>query len=296
MLTLDSGFAAHIAGDVTKLTACWYITKKNGVVVRGTTHDADIVITTGDFAGTYRASTATMSSDIRSTSDGSVQNLEVEGMFVDAALPDLTIEEVEGGMYDQAEACLFLVNWAAPDSEQVVRCYGTLGEFYRDSLGRFRTEVRGLGQALKQTIIRTYSERCNVEEFGDSRCKLDAAALGRTGTVATVTNRKSFTVTLNAGPAPLSITFYNGGRWTFTSGSNSGVSREVATASLAGSTLTVVLWEEAPADIAVGVTVSVKPGCDRRFETCRDIFNNVVNFRGFGLYASGKDILMRGPT
>jgi uncharacterized phage protein (TIGR02218 family) len=36
-----------------------------------------------------------------------------------------------------------------------------------------------------------------------------------------------------------------------------------------------------PYDFAVGNTVLVYAGCDRRFATCKSRFDNRVNFRGF---------------
>ena len=34
-------------------------------------------------------------------------------------------------------------------------------------------------------------------------------------------------------------------------------------------------------DIAAGDTYTLAPGCDKSLETCRDVYANVVNFRGF---------------
>jgi uncharacterized phage protein (TIGR02218 family) len=36
-----------------------------------------------------------------------------------------------------------------------------------------------------------------------------------------------------------------------------------------------------PRPIQAGDTFSITAGCDKRFETCRDRFSNVVNFGGF---------------
>ena len=296
MLTLASALAAHFASENTTLTVCWTITRNDAVVLRGTAHDRTVRIPSGDYAGDYRAAMAVTSSDLRSASDGAPQNLEVEGGFqVDASIPDLTVEDIEAGLYDQAAAALFIVNWASPGDGQKELLVGTLGEFYRDSDGLYRTEVRGLTQALAQQMLQTYSERCNVREFGDSRCGFDVGAVTRTATVTSVTDRKHFEATLDAGPAPVNSTYYDGGRLAFTSGDNDGFVREVRSAVVAGSDLTVELWDEAPADIAVSDTISLPPGCDRRYETCRDVHVNLENFRGHGVFASGRDRLMAGP-
>ena len=46
--------------------------------------------------------------------------------------------------------------------------------------------------------------------------------------------------------------------------------------------------------VAVGDTLSVTAGCDRRFATCRDRFANAVNFRGFP-HIPGSDYVLRHP-
>lgn len=50
-------------------------------------------------------------------------------------------------------------------------------------------------------------------------------------------------------------------------------------------------------DARCGVDVSVFPGiaCDHRFETCRDVFGNGENFRGFP-HLPGTDFVLAGPA
>lgn len=297
MLTLPSALAMHLSGRVLSLTICWAVTRSDGKVLRGTAHDRDITISSGDFAGTYPARATIYSTDVASKSDGSVSNVDVEGAFF-ADVDELTVEDIEGGFFDQAPAVVFMVNWQNPDAGQKVLLAGTLGEFYRDSEGRYRSEVRGLTQALKQQIVRTYSERCDVKLFGDARCKFDVASVTRTGTVSGVTNRKRFDVTLDPGDTPKSPVYFVGGRLQFTSGVLDGVVREVRACIVneTNDAAQIALSDEAPADIEVGTTISLPPGCDRTADACRLIHDNFVNFRGHGLFAVGRDALMRGPT
>src|SRR5690606_31924756 len=127
---------------------------------------------------------------------------------------------------------------------------------------------------------------CDVKVFGDSRCKFDVAAATRTATVIEVTNRKHFTVALDAGPEPLTSNYYDGARLVFTSGANETFIRETRFVMLdeTAENGTVILWEEAPADIEVGDTISLPPGCNRLYTTCRDVHQNLVNFRGHGIF------------
>lgn len=70
--------------------------------------------------------------------------------------------------------------------------------------------------------------------------------------------------------------YFDFGVLTWTSGLNNGLSMEVKNY-VPG---IIVLALPMPFDIAVGDTYSMHAGCDKRLETCRDRFNNIVNFRG----------------
>lgn len=297
MLSLPVGLASHLSGRTLSLTVCWAVTRTDGQVLRGTAHDRDITIASGRFAGVYPSRATVYSTDIASKSDGSVSNADVEGAFF-SDVEELTVADIEGGFFDQAPAVLFMVNWQNPDAGQKILLSGTLGEFQRDDEGRYRSEVRGLTQALTQQIVRSYSERCDVKLFGDARCKFDVASHTRTGAVTAVTDRKRFDVSLDPGAEPPTAVYFVGGRLKFTSTPLAGVIREVRACLVNedNDAARILLWDEAPVDVEEGMTIELPPGCDRTADTCRLIHENFVNFRGHGLFATGRDALMRGPA
>ena len=43
----------------------------------------------------------------------------------------------------------------------------------------------------------------------------------------------------------------------------------------------IELWEPLRGDLAEGTSVRLVAGCDKRMETCRLKFNNLLNFQGF---------------
>jgi uncharacterized phage protein (TIGR02218 family) len=295
VLTLPSGLATHVAGDALSLTYCYLITRSDAVVVRGTTHDADIEITTGTYAGTYKARSAAFASDVAQKSDGSVSNLDMDGAIrVDAALDEFLTADIESGVYDGAEAVLLKLNWAAPADGQKVVMAGWLGEFERDSDGRWRSEVRGLTYALQQIYTRSYSERCDAV-FGDARCGFSLAAVQRTCTVTAVTNRRRFVASLDSGPAHAADAYYFGGQLIWTSGNNDGFTREVRCHNVPTTSVDLLLYDEAPADIEVGDTFTLDAACDKLYATCKFVHANLVNFRGHGVFAAGRDRLMQDP-
>jgi uncharacterized phage protein (TIGR02218 family) len=303
---------ADLQASCTTLAFCWTIELGNGKVIRGTDHDLDIVL--GDelgspidspankFAGTYYAIANVTAGNIVSSSDMTVDNLEVVGAFPQAPyteITDITVDEIEAGLLDMAPVTVLITNWAAPSHGFFIAKTGYLGAITRNSDGKYTTEVRGLSQLLSQNIIRTYSSTCNVVKFGDNRCRFNVAAITIEGTVVTdsppaLYNRRTFLVDLTqASPRP--VYRYGGGTITFVSGLNSGFSREVKLDPNAnGGVLTV--WDDFPENVQPGDAFTLSPGCDRLTTTCFGDYNNLVHWRGYGVFIPGLLALTAGPT
>lgn len=297
MRSVTAELLAHLRGEVSTLAVCWTIEKGNGEVIRSTDHDRDFEISSGRYAGVYRSVANITGSDVRSTSDMSVDNMEVDGAIPDEwEIPDITVAEIEAGILDNAPVEVFGVNYNAPDDGQLVERRGYLGIPSRDSDGRYKVEVRGMAQRLQQNIGWTYSERCNVVEFGDSRCGFNLAAATRTAVVTAVTSRRRFDMEIIAGDPPPNDIYFDGAKLTFTSGENEDFFREIKRAVLVGDTLTVTTWEEFPEEPSIGDTLALPPACNRLLSTCRDVHDNIVNFRGYGVFVPGVLAILRGPT
>lgn len=297
MRSVTAELLAHLRGEVSTLALCWTIEKGNGDVIRSTDHDRDIEIASGRYAGLYRAAANITGSDVRSTSDMSVDNMEVDGAIPDELeVTDITVAEIEAGLLDNAPVEVFGVNYNAPNDGQLIERRGYLGIPSRDSDGRYKVEVRGMAQRLQQNIGWTYSERCNVVEFGDSRCGFDLVAATRTAIVTAVTSRRRFDIQITAGDPPPTDTYFDGAKLTFTSGENDDFFREVKRAVLVGSTFTITTWEEFPEEPEIGDTLTLPPACNRIISTCRDVHNNIINFRGYGVFIPGVLAIMRGPS
>lgn len=284
----------HLRQEVTTLALCWVVTKGNGEIIRGTTHDRDLQIDDGDLAGLYLAGANIAGSDVVSGADMSVDNLDVDGAFPESiTIPDITLADVEAGWLNNAPVTMFFVNWEDPNAWQTFERVGWLGELEWDSSGQYRTEVRGLTQRLAQNVMRTYGDRCDVARFGDTRCGFNVAAVTITATVSGVTNRRVFIV---SGITSEPIGYFSGGRLLGVTGANAGIERQIKLDAYAALQGQLQLFEAFPLDVEIGDTFSMAPGCDRAMSTCRDRFNNLVNFRGHGVYIPGIAALLRGPA
>jgi uncharacterized phage protein (TIGR02218 family) len=302
MKTIPPLLLMDLRAQTTTLAFLWTITKLNGAVIRGTEHDLDIVMPTGvgwpnAAAGTYYAIANVTAGDIVSNSDLSVDNLSVDGAVPQApytAIPDVTVDDIEAGLLDMAPVAVYVCNWAAPAHGCFEIKSGFLGALTRDSDGKYITEVRGLSQLLSQIVIDTFSATCTVKKFGDGRCKFDVPSITITGTVATAINRRSFHADL-AQASPLPPYSYVGGTLTFTSGANSGFAREVKLDPNTHAGV-VTLWEDFPETIAPTDAYTLSPGCDRLYPTCKDIYFNLGNWRGYGVFIPGADAILAGPA
>ena len=303
MKNLSANYAAHIRQPVTTLAMCWRIEKRNGDLVLGTDHDRSIpiaVTNTGlasssppfDLTGAYRASSGVTMSEVRKTAEMEVDNSEVSGAVatVNSYRIDVSVADIEAGLFDSALITTFRVNWADPDDFQDVIEHGPFGEVAFTSEGEYKTEVRGLAQWLQQNIIQTAGETCNVVEFGDHRCKYPVTPTP--GTVTAVTNRRRFDSTLSLdSPPPLTFRL---GKLTFITGDNAGYTRQVKREDVGSVLGNFELVEPFPRDVDPGDQFLVTPGCDRTAEMCK-LYGNFVNFRGAGIFCPGPDQIIRSP-
>lgn len=292
---IPANLLAHLRGERQTTAMLWRIQKNDGSEIRGTDHDDDITIpgSGNDAAGTYLAASSITGTQMRSTADFGVDNMDVSGaMPSDTRRVDVNRDEIEAGLFRDAAVWIYVCNWARPEDGVATIKRGMLGEIVRDTDGAYSTEIRGLTETLRQLIIRTYSERCQVRDFGDSECGLDVVALQQTGTITTVASRRRFTASLTGGQA---AGYFSLGEITFTSGLNSGFTREIKRDDEGDVVGDISLWDTLPDTVQVGDTFNIRPGCNRAASTCR-AFGNILNFRGYGIYIEGLDALMAGPT
>jgi uncharacterized phage protein (TIGR02218 family) len=164
MKSVSASLATHLAGLVTTLATCWHITRPDGREFFFTDHDRDVL-----FEGeVYKASSGYSRTAIANDSGLGVDNLDVEGVFDSESI---TEEELRAGLFDQAEVRVFLVNWADPSMGALRMRRGWFGEVVLTEQEVFRTELRGMTQALSQQIGELYSPECRAD-LGDHRCKV----------------------------------------------------------------------------------------------------------------------------
>ncbi|WIG51565.1 MULTISPECIES: DUF2163 domain-containing protein [unclassified Afipia] len=283
MRDIPSELQARLDSGVTTLAHCWKLSRRDGVVQGFTDHDDDLVI-----AGvTYRAGTGFTSSEATSRFDLSVDGAEIAGALSDDALLE---SDLAAGRYDAAGVESWLVDWSDV-SLRVLTARSTLGEVKREGQA-FSAELRGLADSLSQQSGRLFTARCSAD-LGDVHCRFDLVAAGLQG-AGSVMSIESASALVAAGLDAFADGVFTGGRLTWTSGANAGLSVEIKDHRMASGHARLSLWQAMPEAITSGDAFAVTAGCDKRFATCRERFSNAVNFRGFP-HIPGNDFVIASP-
>jgi uncharacterized phage protein (TIGR02218 family) len=280
MKTLDSGLVTHLSGGVTTLCFCWRVERKDGTVMGFTDHDRDLT-----FDGvTYAAATGFTASQIEDQLGLAVSNLDVDGALSSLAI---TEDDLNAGRWDDAAITIYRVNWADTSQRVIVR-KGYLGKVTRSAVA-FTAELRGLAARLDQTAGRVFQRTCPWD-LGDSRCTvdLDDDTMHGAGTVTQAIDDFDFVA---SGLDDFASGWFSRGKIVWTSGANEGLAVEAKSHSQTDTAARISLFLPVPDPIQVGDTFTITAGCDKRIETCRDKFSNVVNFGGFP-HMPGNDFIL----
>lgn len=283
MRAIDPSLAAHLAGGATTLATCWKLTRADGAVLGFTDHDRALT-----FEGTtFTPESGATGAEIESTADLGVDNSEIEGALNADAL---SAEDLAAGRYDEARVEIWRVNWQDAGQRMLVKS-GVIGEVVREGEA-FRAEIRGASHALGKTRGRLYQRGCDAV-LGDARCGVDASAPAYKGEgiVAAVIDAQRF---LASGLSGFENGWFRSGALFWTSGANAGTRASVKAHDRNPSGDAISLWLPAGASLAVGDTFEITAGCDKRSETCKAKFSNLINFRGFHLMP-GNDFAVSYP-
>jgi uncharacterized phage protein (TIGR02218 family) len=280
MRTIPPALQAKLDSGVTTLARCWRIVRRDGEVLGFTDHDEDVSL--GSL--TCKAGTGFSGSEATASFGLAVSGSEISGALSADALSDA---DLAAGRYDAAAIEIHLVDWSEP-SLHVLIAKGVLGEVRREGQA-FVAELRSLADRLNEESGRRYTATCSAD-LGDSRCLVDltGSTFRGNGMVTSLDGTSSF---FASGLGAYADGWFTAGRLVWQSGANEGLAVEVKRHVAAGG-VTLDLWQAMPEPIAADDIFVVTAGCDKRFGTCRDRFNNAVNFRGFP-HIPGNDFVTR---
>lgn len=263
MKYVNASLAAHLGGEVTTLATCWKLTRRDGAVMGFTDHDVDVVVD----GLLYNAATGMTSSAVSASNTLKVDELDIEGMLHSDAI---TQDDVLKGLYDYAEVEVFLVDYTGDAEGMLTLRTGWLGEVTLKG-NQFVVEIRGLSQALQQTIGDIYSPGCRAM-LGDTHCKVNLALY----TVSGVVTATDDIYAIEASGLVQADGYFTAGTVQFISGVNAGVTAEVKYYSDKRFYFTLPLRQAC----GVGDAFTAVAGCDKTTVACKSRFTNILNFRG----------------
>ncbi|MDO9638799.1 MAG: DUF2163 domain-containing protein [Pseudotabrizicola sp.] len=280
---MQDALKQHLKSGSTTVCRTWLVRRKDGETYGFTDHDCDL-----NFDGVVFAARTGMTAGVLEKSTGmAVDNTEVMGALSDASIRE---EDILAGRYDGAEVTTYLVNWADV-TERSILFRGTFGEMIRSG-GAFRVELRGLTEKLNVPHGRVYHPECGAV-LGDGQCRIDlsAAAFTREGPLQAVIDGRILHV-----PADPSFAegWFVDGQAVIQSGAGKGQVGRIKADSTVGDVRIIELWQTFSVRPMAPDQVRLIAGCDRRASTCRQKFNNFLNFRGFP-HIPGEDWLRSSP-
>lgn len=274
---------AHLATGHTTIARAWALTRRDGMTLGFTDHDRDLV-----FDGmSFHAGAGLTARALEQVTGLAVDNSEAVGALRDAGL---TEGDIMAGRYDGADLRIWEVNWADVAARRLI-FRGSLGEITRSG-GAFRAELRGLSEPLGQPGGRVYHAACSAV-LGDARCRFGLDTPGYSAEVPLV-----------AAPTPqrlrvaplgtIAAGWLAHGRLVVQTGVAAGLVGLIREDRANGSAREITLWEGLRAPLAPGDMLRLEVGCDRQAATCRQKFDNMLNFQGFP-HIPGEDWLTAYP-
>lgn len=283
MKTISPAFKAHLAQEVTTKANCWQLVRRDGAIFFFTDHDQDLEVS-GEI---YLSAIGYQQTAIAADASLAVDNLEVTGILDSETL---LAEELRAGLFDFAEIFLFTVNWADLSQGTMRLRAGTLGEISTTPGGTFQAELRGMAQRLAAKVGDIYTPECRAD-LGDAKCKVNLADFTVLATVTAVSDTRFFNLDVSDGRAVDG--WFTGGALTWTSGANNGRSMEIKDWNQAANGIELFL--PMPRPVGLGDTCRLYAGCDKRHDTCRDKFNNIINRRAED-FIPGYDAIILTPN
>jgi uncharacterized phage protein (TIGR02218 family) len=266
-----SGLLAHLKSGHSTVANAWAVRRGDGLRLGFTDHDCAL-----EFEGLQFLPSSGMTASALQLGNGlAVDNAEAMGVLQDARI---TAADIAAGRYDGAEVEIWLVNWANP-AERYLRFRGHFGEI-RHGDGAFHVELRGLSEALNRPVGRVYQKPCPAV-LGDAACQFDLSRDGfkAVGQVVAPEAEHSFRVALEGS---FEAGWFARGAFEVASGAALGLRGVIKQdAALDGRERQIGLWADLGAEVAPGDHVILVAGCDKRVETCRFKFDNLLNYQGF---------------
>jgi uncharacterized phage protein (TIGR02218 family) len=255
--------------DNGTIANCILITRQDGVKYAFT--DCEVALTVS--GQTYTPAPGLQRLRLTTTANAEVSNQEFGSAWVDVPESDL-----RGGKFDNCTVEVAWVSWKNPSYGKVIVFTGGLGDIVWTDEG-FKADVVSFMKNLELILGNSYTAQCRHQLFSQAKtgvigfCGVVNTGYSFTGSITSVITPKwKFGIS-----SVKADKYYANGQITFTSGLNNGLSAVVKI----HSNNEIELFLPTGFVVNVGDTFVIKAGCDKTRATCKNKFNNVINFGGF---------------
>jgi uncharacterized phage protein (TIGR02218 family) len=275
--TVTPEFLGQIQAEATTFAGCILITPQIGEPVGFTNHEETIIFEDQS----YVAMPGMSVTEFAASYGYAVDNLEISGAFDE----NVTKADCQGGIYDDAEYIIFIIDYENPSFGKMLLQRGTIGNVpMEDGTERWTFELRSLAQKLQQNVGEVTSPNCRTD-LGSDLCKIDLEE----GTHPLYEIHYHFTATVDADGSRLQCVatisgvtipagYFETGKLIWTNGANQNQKSEVKTHTVEGAVHTIKLQDPLRVSIEEGDEFKVYHGCKKRLQDCKDK-ENVVNMR-----------------
>ena len=150
MKELPQSLTTHLASRVTTLATCWIVTRRDAIRLGFTDHDRQLSVD----GVTCHPESGLLPTAVTSGPDLAVGGGEVAGSLTSPALEE---DDLEAGLWDNAEVGVYLVNWQQP-ADHVLLKRAHIGEITRNGAA-FQAELRSLAHLLEARQGRVFSKK-----------------------------------------------------------------------------------------------------------------------------------------
>lgn len=293
---VSADFKTILASEDMVLATCIRIKKADGTKIGFTTNNVAftytfITNTDGEGATDYTPIASFDPSSIASSSDYSVDNLELIGV-IDSSY--ITEQDIEANFYQGCEVVIFKVCPENLAAGEMIEKIGTIGNITLKE-GRYVFELLSRSSYLKRNIGRITSPTCTIKKFCNALCKLTEASYTHAGHISSawVFGSTQFDISFTS-YTPTVGNFVNG---LIRISRTIVYEREIKKITDNGDgTYRAVVREGFPFALSADA-ISIVEGCDRTFATCSGSrMNNAVNFRGEPHLPGNDQILETGRS
>lgn len=264
MKPVSTDFDDLLQEGVTTLCKLLRLTPQGRDTLYLTDHDRDIV-----YGGnTYVAAHSFILSSLDNALGTASLNFEIDLLLGDV----ITRNDVERGIYAEASIEIDAIFWDHIAAGVMPLATGLVSDGTLPTKNKATLSCSGFVAKSTHPLTEQYSINCRAD-FCDERCGLDIADFTHGPyTVTSVTG----SLTIAATMAGITAGLLNLGHVQWLTGNNAGRTSDIQI----NTTGSIRMLIRPTLEVQVGDTFTVTEGCDKTLATCKNRFNNELNFRG----------------